>query len=203
MGFIELPSAEISLCVHSQSMLPPTFGLPLLSGKSRSALVVSHHLDSLLHTKLAGLLHPALNHGVRYVSALVQPASTRETGQEKNFPATHFTPLEEYPSSAAASCHHDRYLHAVVESRLNAKAFNNNPLSTSRSYSTDELAMLTHRFQHDNTRSFHGLCSPSRSSIRRLAQDESCSKIPSLSGQWCLASETPPIKTEALIFGPQ
>lgn len=191
LGFIELPSVEIPLCVHSQPMLPPTFGLPLLRGKSRSALVVSHHLDSLLHTKLAGLLHPALNRGVRYVSTLIQPASTRETGREKNFPATHFTPPEEYPSSAAVSCHHDRYPHAVVESRLNTKAFNNNSLSTSRSYSTDELAMLPHRFQHNNTRSFHGLCSPSRSSIRRFAQDESCSKIPSLSSQWCLASETP------------
>jgi len=123
--------------------------------------------------------------------------------EKKNFPATHFIPLEEYPSSAAASCHHDRYLHAVVESRLNTKAFIYNFLSTSRSYSTDELAMLSHRFQHDNTRSFHGLCSPSRSSIRRCAQDESCSNIPSSSSQWCLASETPPIKTEALIFGPQ
>jgi len=111
--------------------------------------------------------------------------------KKKNFPATHFTPPEEYPSSAAVSCHHDRYPHAVVESRLNTKAFINNSLSTSRSYSTDELAMLPRRFQHNNTRSFHGLCSPSRSSIRRFAQDESCSKIPSLSSQWCLASETP------------
>jgi len=48
--------------------------------------------------------------------------STRETGQEKNFPATYFIPLEEYPSPAAVSCHHDRYPHAVVESRSNAKA---------------------------------------------------------------------------------
>jgi len=53
--------------------------------------------------------------------------STRETGREKNFPATLFIPLEEYPSSAAVSCHHDRYLHAVVESCSNTKASKTTP----------------------------------------------------------------------------
>jgi hypothetical protein len=36
--------------------------------KSCSALVVSHHLDGLLRSELAGLLHPAIDPGVRRVS---------------------------------------------------------------------------------------------------------------------------------------
>jgi hypothetical protein len=40
---------------------------------SRSALVVSHHLDGLLLTELAGLLHPASGHGVHCVSRLSPP----------------------------------------------------------------------------------------------------------------------------------
>jgi len=103
-------------------MLPSTFGLPLLRGKSRSVLVVSRHLDSLLHTKLADLLHSALNHGVRYVSIPTQPVFHKRNRPRKNFPATHFIPLEEYPSPVAVSCHHNRYPLAVVESCSNAKA---------------------------------------------------------------------------------
>lgn len=42
---------------------------------SRSALVVSHHLDGFLHTRLAGLLRPATGHGVVSVSAYRLAAS--------------------------------------------------------------------------------------------------------------------------------
>jgi len=38
------------------------------SPKSRSVLVVSHHLDGLLRTELVGLLHPTPDPGVRRVS---------------------------------------------------------------------------------------------------------------------------------------
>jgi len=52
----------------SRSLARPTFGLKMPLSKSRSALVVSHHLDGLLRNRLAGLLHPAADHGVRHVS---------------------------------------------------------------------------------------------------------------------------------------
>jgi len=47
------------------------------SSKSCSVLVVSHHLDGLLRTELAGLLHPASDPGVRRVSESFVPAASR------------------------------------------------------------------------------------------------------------------------------
>ena len=52
----------------SRPLARPTFGLEMPISKSRSALVVSHHLDGFLRNRLAGLLHPAADHGVRHVS---------------------------------------------------------------------------------------------------------------------------------------
>jgi hypothetical protein len=47
--------------------LPLAFWLP--HQRARSVLVVSHHLDGCSLRCLAGLLHPATDHGVRKVSA--------------------------------------------------------------------------------------------------------------------------------------
>jgi len=52
---------------------PSSFGLGMPLPKSRSVLVVSHHLDGFLRARLAGLLHPAADPGVRLVSC---PAET-------------------------------------------------------------------------------------------------------------------------------
>jgi hypothetical protein len=38
-------------------------GLPVPTARSRSAYVVSHHHDGLLHSKVTGLLHPATGQG--------------------------------------------------------------------------------------------------------------------------------------------
>jgi len=184
-------------------MLPSTFGLPLLRGKSRSVLVVSHHLDSLLHTKLADLLHSALNHGVRYVSISTQPVFHKRNRPRKKLSRNAFHTPRRISLTSSRIVSPQPLPSCRCRKLLKCQGTQNNSFSTSRFYSTDELAMLPRRFQHNNTRSFHGLCSPSRSLFRRFAQDESCSKIPSLSSQWRSASETPPTKTEALIFGPQ
>jgi len=178
-------------------MLPSTFGLPLLLGKSRSALVVSHHLDSLLHTKLANLLHSALNHGVRYISIPTQPAFYKRNRPRKELPRNVFHTPRRISLTSSRIVSPRPLPSCRCRKPLKCQGTQNNFFSTSRFYSTDELAMLPHRFQHNNTRSFHGLCSPSRSSIRRFAQDESCSKIPSLSSQWRSASETPQPKPKS------
>jgi hypothetical protein len=55
------------------------FGPRLPRRESRSALVVSHHLGGLLRSELAGLLHPAVDPGVRRVSGH-RPAAHRRSG---------------------------------------------------------------------------------------------------------------------------
>jgi hypothetical protein len=51
------------------------FGPEEPSSRSRSVLVVSHHLDGFLRSEVAGLLHPAAGHGVRCVSGSRFPGS--------------------------------------------------------------------------------------------------------------------------------
>lgn len=52
--------------VHSQMSSPTSFGQTMPTVRSRSARVVSHHLDGLLHPAVAGLLHPAT--GQRFIA---------------------------------------------------------------------------------------------------------------------------------------
>lgn len=70
------PPPVLSRCVHSRHT-PANRHAPSGRGfhppTSRSARVVSHHLDGLLRNEPAGLLHPATDLGVRRVSA---PTST-------------------------------------------------------------------------------------------------------------------------------
>jgi hypothetical protein len=66
-------------------------------------------------TEVAGLLHPAADHGVRRVSRIRgRRTASRETVGREALPATRFIPLEESPSSAAVPCHHGRCLPAVT-----------------------------------------------------------------------------------------
>ena len=58
---------------------------------SRSARVVSHHLDGLLLSDRAGLFHPAADPRVRCVS----------TGRETGFPASAILPFEAFPPPTA------------------------------------------------------------------------------------------------------
>jgi len=64
---------------------PSSFGLGMPLPKSRSVLVVSHHLDGFLRARLAGLLHPAADPGVRLVSCPAETAhSPRRYHPSKN-----------------------------------------------------------------------------------------------------------------------
>jgi hypothetical protein len=67
---------------------------------SRSALVVSHHLDGFLHTRLAGLLRPATGHGVVSVSASRLAASLVNDLRAVRRRASSLTdsPLEDVPT---------------------------------------------------------------------------------------------------------
>jgi hypothetical protein len=71
--------------------------------RTRSALVVSHHLDGLLRTQASGLLHPEAERGSLRFAMPPPPAAGRShrSWAGAPFPATRFTPFEEFPSSAA------------------------------------------------------------------------------------------------------
>jgi len=63
LEFVRLrPSTDVPLaCLLPGAETP--FGSTVPPVESRSVLVVSHHLDGLLHTNAAGLLHPAAGLG--------------------------------------------------------------------------------------------------------------------------------------------
>jgi hypothetical protein len=65
---------------------------------SRSALVVSHHLDGLLRAGAAGLLHPAVDSGVRCVSGSGSQELPREVALERPSPSPH---RESHPSKSS------------------------------------------------------------------------------------------------------
>jgi len=68
---------------------PTSFGQTMPTVRSRSALVVSHHLDGLLHPAVAGLLRPAT--GQRFIAfhaALDQDSSEDSTCARCALPAT-------------------------------------------------------------------------------------------------------------------
>jgi len=78
MGFTQgVPCIDITAFVHSQRP-EGCLRSAIATGRSCSVLVVSHHLDGLLRTLLAGLLHPAANLGVRCVSALARPGRSED-----------------------------------------------------------------------------------------------------------------------------
>jgi len=53
---LDHPSSSAPDRVHSRSALPPSFGPTVPPARSRSVLVVSHHLDGLLHCLIPGLV---------------------------------------------------------------------------------------------------------------------------------------------------
>jgi len=68
-----------------RSLAAPTFGLGMPIPRSRSVLVVLHHLDGFLRARLAGLLHPAADPGVRLVSCAAEAVhSPRRYHPSKN-----------------------------------------------------------------------------------------------------------------------
>jgi hypothetical protein len=75
---------------------------PLPHGRSRSALVVSHHLDGLLRGPGCGSCDP-LPAGVRHVLREIQSHRCRSTDRPENRDPRDAAPFEEYPSSIAAT----------------------------------------------------------------------------------------------------
>lgn len=91
------------------------FGPALPHADSRSALVVSHHLDGLLRNWVTGLLHPATGQGFAAFHAFRLPVPPEgDLAGRVPIPATRFTPFEEFPSSVAAPHHCGRCLPAVT-----------------------------------------------------------------------------------------
>jgi len=80
--------------------------------------VVLHHPDGFLRPEVAGLLHPAASHEVRRVSCCRASRSglyeTSGSGSAGAFPTTLFTPLEEFPPTAAVPHRCGRCLRAVA-----------------------------------------------------------------------------------------
>jgi hypothetical protein len=114
MGFECRPPAGIP---HARPLpgAEAPFGPTLLRADSRSALVVSHHLNGLLRAKVTGLLHPATGQGFAAFHACRLPAPPEgDVVGRVALPATRFTPFEEFPSPAAVLHHCSRCLHAVT-----------------------------------------------------------------------------------------
>ena len=76
-----------------------------------SVLMLSQHLDGLLQLPTSGLLHPDVDHGVRYVSKLLH---RRKRRVPIFFPATRFIPPEEFPLLVAVPHRCGPYLLAVT-----------------------------------------------------------------------------------------
>jgi len=112
------PSADIpDMQVSPTPLRRTTLRTSGANRTSRSASVVSLHHDGLLRMPAPGLLHPGTDRGVHCVSAFPEP-ETEPTAPRKResfetqplalsggIPATRFTPLDEFPSSAAAPHH--------------------------------------------------------------------------------------------------
>jgi len=90
------PSVDIPCSVRGPDRLAPIFGDGATSPTTRSALVVSHHLDGLFRCTAAGLLHPAADPGVHRVSTPTDLPCRRATGASPR----RERPLEELPSPA-------------------------------------------------------------------------------------------------------
>jgi hypothetical protein len=114
VGFVlKVPSTDAPFARPLPGAEAP-LGPTLPSVRSCSVLVVPPHLDGFLRAEVAGLLHPAIGHGVRRVSCrlrqrLTPPgggASTRDDWPA--VPATRFTPFKGFPSSTAVPSHDGR-----------------------------------------------------------------------------------------------
>jgi hypothetical protein len=110
LGFASPPSRHLLTRVHSHPILGPGFGHRLPHRQSRSALVVSHHLDGFLREQAVSLLH--LTTSQRFTAfhppRPPRPVPEHRPGRAMVTPRSATTPLEEYPSSAAVPCHHGR-----------------------------------------------------------------------------------------------
>jgi hypothetical protein len=104
MGFVRLCLSAVSRFGCPLPESEDSFGQTLPRAWSRSAFVVSHHLDGLLHPGAVGLLHPTTGHEVRRVSDLQRQRTRKHPAPCTSFPRRG-SPFEEFPSSAAVPRH--------------------------------------------------------------------------------------------------
>lgn len=90
----------------------PSFGNQPPRPVTRSVPVVSHHLDGFLREQDVSLLRLTTGQRFDTFPSISIPITRRSSfcGRDLEFPAPRFTPLEGFPSSAAALCHHSRCL---------------------------------------------------------------------------------------------
>jgi hypothetical protein len=111
------------------------FGPTLPNAWSRSALVVSRHLDGFLRAEGRGFVAPRCQSwssprfSLVIASVLCQPGGGFGRGTtDQSVPATRFTPFEDFPSPAAAPSHDGRCHLAVTLSPLRRPAPKQRPL---------------------------------------------------------------------------
>jgi len=92
---------------------------------TRSAHVVSHHLDGLLRAQASGLLHPETEWSFAAFpgcAPIIHRPKPTTDGRRLPFPATRFTPSEEFHSPIAVPHHCGRYPPAVLSRRVRPSA---------------------------------------------------------------------------------
>lgn len=114
LGFAVRPSIDIldRDCVFVRVL--PLASVPRYHRETRAVRVVSHHFDGLSRERLARILHPAADHGVRCVSCACQAVICQGRAVRNiAVPTTHFVPFEESPSPVAVLRHRSLCLPAV------------------------------------------------------------------------------------------
>jgi hypothetical protein len=92
------PSIDVRLGVHSpENIAASGSGGRVSHGRSRSVLVVLHHLDGFLRSGVAGLSHPAADPGVHCVSSRRRAAIAGRSSSRSPQCGSH--PSEESPRS--------------------------------------------------------------------------------------------------------
>jgi hypothetical protein len=142
--FTAPPSTSLRASTPGADPKIASIGPRLPHRKSRSVLVVSHHLDGLLRSELAGLLHPAVDPGVRRVSGPSSPAPRRRSSSWRagDLPRDAHTP-ENFSSLTAAPRHRGRCLLAVHSPARSA--FSGAALGTRRSRLARSHALRSRR----------------------------------------------------------
>jgi hypothetical protein len=114
----ERPSADISIMRpvpvrHSMNVVP---SVSYCQTRHAFRPCRSSRLRRLTpHAAFTGLLHPVASRGVRAVSDAVSLQPHRcDRWSPVSFPHSHLIPSEAFPFTAAALCHHNRFLLAVT-----------------------------------------------------------------------------------------
>jgi hypothetical protein len=150
LGFV-LVCASLPTCLRSSTPGVATeaaspSGIGCHTDASRSALVVSHHLDGFLRSQVPGLLHPGAGCEVRRVSATTDCLDPKivQTGQV-TFPSAHSHPSKTCSSPAAVPHHCGRCPPAVHRERISRETRPSTTSVPSRCRGCDAASASGHR----------------------------------------------------------